>query len=85
MEISVKVSPTDFEKLRDGTPHGSPAHEAIVKASWIEHALGGVLFEGYDILCDEKQALAILATARRCCPGAVLDIEKAIAFAKSQS
>lgn len=82
MEIFIKVSPADYEKLRDGIPHGSPAHEAIEKATWIEHALSGVLFEGYDIPCDEKQASVLLETAKRCCPSAVHDIAKAIAFAK---
>jgi hypothetical protein len=82
MEISIKVSHADYEKLRDMIPHGSPAHAALEKATWIEHALSGVLFEGYDIPCDEKQAGVLLETARRCCPGAVHDIEKAIAFAK---
>ncbi len=82
MEISVKISQADYEKLRDGTPHGSPVHEALDKATWIEHAVGGVTFEGYDILCDETRARAILEAARRCCPRAVRDIEKAIAFAR---
>jgi hypothetical protein len=82
MEISIKVSPEDYEKLRAGIPHHSPAREAIDKATWIEHALSGVLFEGYDILCDDEQARVLLATAKRCCPTAVHDIEKAIAFAK---
>lgn len=82
MEISIKVSPENYEKLRSGVSHESRAREAIDKATWIEHALGGVEFEGYDILCDEEQARMLLATAKRCCPTAILDIEKAIAFAK---
>ena len=82
MEISIKLSPADYEAIRDGTPHGSIVHQAIDKATRIEHALGGVLFEGYDIPCDEAQAHAILDAARRCCPHAVRDIEKAIAFAR---
>lgn len=82
MEISIKVSPADYEKLRSGIPHNSPAYEAIEKATWIEHALGGVEFEGYDIPCDEKQASVLLDAAKRCCPTAVHDIAKAIAFAK---
>ncbi|HTM08528.1 MAG TPA: hypothetical protein VL754_09075 [Verrucomicrobiae bacterium] len=82
MDITIKVSPANYEKLRQGLPHGSPAYEAIEKATWIEHAVSGVLFEGYDISCDEKQASVLLETARRCCPSAVHDIEKAIAFAK---
>jgi len=28
MEISIKVSPEDYEKLRDGIPHDSRAREA---------------------------------------------------------
>jgi hypothetical protein len=82
VEISIKLSPADFETIRDGTPHGSIAHQAIDRATRIEHALGGVLFEGYDVLCDEAQARAILDAARRCCPHAVHEIEKAIAFAR---
>jgi hypothetical protein len=82
VEVSIKLSQSDYESLRDGTPHGSVAHEVIDKASRIEHALGGVLFEGYSISCDEAQAHAILDAARRCCPRAVRDIEKAIAFAR---
>ena len=82
MEISIKLSLADFETIRDGTPHGSIAHRAINRATRIEHALGGVLFEGYDIPCDEAQARAVLDAARRCCPHAVRDIEKAIAFAR---
>jgi hypothetical protein len=81
VEISIKLSQADYETIRDGTPHGSIVHQAIDRATRIEHALGGVLFEGYDIPCDETQARAILDAARRCCPHAIRDIEKAIAFA----
>jgi len=82
VEISIKLSLADYETIRDGTPHGSVVHQAIDRATRIEHALGGVLFEGYDIPCDEAQARAILDAARRVCPHAVRDIEKAIAFAR---
>src|SRR5262249_6170926 len=42
VEITIKLSPADYETIRDGTPHGSVAHQAIDRATRIEHALGGV-------------------------------------------
>jgi hypothetical protein len=42
----------------------------------------GVLFEGYNIPCDEDQARIFLETAKRYCPEIVRDIEEAVRLAR---
>jgi hypothetical protein len=83
MDIYIKVAPQQYERLRSATPLESPAHEAINKATRIEHSLEGVLFEGYDIPCDENQARTFLKIANQCCPDLVPRIEQAIRIAQS--
>lgn len=46
MEIFIKLASRHYDVLRDRTPVDSPAHRAIGQATPIEHALGGVEFEG---------------------------------------
>jgi hypothetical protein len=78
MEIFIKVAPRHYDLLRNRIPSSSPAHEALAKATPIEHSVGGVEFEGYTIPCDSGQARTLLAAARQCCPEITRDIEKAI-------
>lgn len=78
MDIYIKVPPQQYERLRSQIPVESPAHQAINKATRIEHSLEGVLFEGYDIPCDENQARIIQKIAKQCCPELVPHIEQAI-------
>ena len=56
MDIFIKVARRYYERLRSQIPTESPAREAIDKATRIDHAVEGVLFEGYNIPCDEDQA-----------------------------
>jgi hypothetical protein len=81
MEIFIKVSPRDYDRLRSQIPTESRAHEAIGKATRIDHALEGVQFEGYNIPCDEDQARIILEIAKRYFPDIIRDIEKAMVLA----
>jgi hypothetical protein len=81
MDIFIKLSRRDYERLRSQVPDASPAHEAIEKATPIEHAIEGVQFEGYTIPCDENQAALLLEIAKRFCPEIIRDIEKAITVA----
>ena len=83
MDIFIKVAPRDYERLRSRVPQNSPAHVAIERATRIDHAIEGVLFEGYTIPCDEDQARIILETAKQHCPEIVRDIEGAIRLARS--
>src|SRR6267142_6297276 len=46
MNIFIKVAPRYYERLRGQIPNQSPAREAIDKATRIDHAVEGVLFEG---------------------------------------
>jgi len=78
MEIFIKVALRHYDLLRNRVPSASPAHEAIAKATPIEHSVSGVQFEGYNIPCNETQARIILDVARRCCPEITPDIEEAI-------
>jgi hypothetical protein len=78
MEIFIKVALRHYDLLRDRVPSASPAHEAIVKATLIEHSVSGVQFEGYNIPCDETQARAILDLAGQCCPEIIPEVQKAI-------
>jgi hypothetical protein len=41
-----------------------------------------VLFEGYNIPCDENQARIILETAKQSCPEIVRDIEEVLRLAR---
>ena len=83
MEIFIKLAPRAFDLLRSHVPPESAAHEAIEKASRIDHSVEGVLFAGYSIPCSEKQAHVLLGIAKQSCPEIVLDIEKAITLARS--
>jgi hypothetical protein len=83
MNTFIKVAPRYYERLRIQIPAESPAREAIDKATRIEHAVEGVLFEGYNIPCDEDQARILLETAKQYCPEIVRDIEEALGLVRS--
>jgi len=83
MDIFIKVAPRQYGRLRSQIPTGSPAREAIDKATRIDHTVEGVLFEGYNIPCDEDQAHILLETAKRYCPEIVRDIEEALRLVRS--
>ncbi|MEX0803889.1 MAG: hypothetical protein WD688_11315 [Candidatus Binatia bacterium] len=82
MEVFIKIAPQEFSRLRDRISSESPAHEALDKATPINHAIEGVLFEGYNIACDENQARMILEVAKECCPEIIRNIEEAIKLAR---
>jgi hypothetical protein len=82
MDIFIKVAPQYYERLRSQIPTESAAREAIDKATRIDHAVEGVLFEGYNIPCDEDQAGIILETAKKYCPEIVQNIEEALQLAR---
>jgi hypothetical protein len=83
MNKFIKVAPRYYERLRSQIPTESPAREAIDKATRIDHAVEGVLFEGYSIPCDEDQARILLETAKQYCPDIVPDIEEALKLSRS--
>jgi len=78
MEIFIKLAARHYELLRERVPGASPAHQALAKATPIEHSVDGVEFEGYTVPCDGEQARALLAAVRKCCPEITAAIEKAI-------
>jgi hypothetical protein len=82
MEILIKIAPQAYGRLRSHISTRSAAHEAIEKASRIDHAIEGVLFAGYTIACNEEQARIILEIAKQCCPEIIPDIEEAITLAR---
>ena len=83
MKIFIKLASRDYEILRSRIPRGAPAHEAIERATRIDYSLDGVLFEGYNIPCDESDARMLLEIAMQCCPEIVSEIQKAMRFAES--
>jgi hypothetical protein len=83
LEIFIKIAPRAYDRLRSHISAESAAHEAIEKASRIDHSVEGVLFAGYTIACNEEQARIILEVAKRHCPEIIPDIEKAITLARS--
>lgn len=82
MDIFIKVAPRYYEQLRSQIPTESSAREAIDKATRIDHAVEGVLFEGYNIPCDQDQARILLETAKQHCPEIVRDIQEALRLAQ---
>jgi hypothetical protein len=84
MEIFIKIAPRAYQLLRSRISTESTAHEAIKKASRIDHSIEGVLFAGYSIPCNEEQARIILELAKQCCPDIAPDIEKAMTLARSR-
>jgi hypothetical protein len=82
MEIFIKIPPRAYNRLRSHVPADSSAHEAIEKASRIDHSVEGVLFAGYSIPCNEEQAQIILEIAKQYCAEIVPDIEKTITLAR---
>lgn len=83
MEIFLKIPPRAYIRLRSYIPTDSPAHEAIEKASRIDHAVEGVVFAGYSIPCNEQQLRIIFEVAKKCCPEIIPDVEKALTRARS--
>jgi hypothetical protein len=83
MNKFIKVAPRYYERLRSQIPIESPAREAIDKATRIDHAVEGVLFEGYNIPCDEDQARILLEIAKQYCPEIVRDVEEALRLSRS--
>ena len=83
MDILIKLAPGDYERLRSQIPSESPARAAIETATPIDHSIEGVLFEGYNLACDEEQARIILHIAKHCCPEITPETEKAIMLARS--
>jgi hypothetical protein len=83
MEIHIKLAPAQYQRLRSTSPIDSPVRDVIDSATRVDHAIEGVLFAGYTIVCDEEQARIFLDTARRCCPEVIPDIERAIKLARS--
>jgi hypothetical protein len=78
MQIFIKLATRDYTRLRSHITFHSVAHEAIEKATWIEHSLDGLLFAGYSIPCNPEQARTILETAKGCCPEMISTIEQTI-------
>jgi hypothetical protein len=84
MEVFIKIAVRDFERLRSRVPEGSPAHEAIERATRIDYSVGGVLFEGYSIACDESSAHVLRQIASQHCPEILPKIEEAIRLAQAE-
>ena len=82
MEIPIKMSPAQYKQLRNSYPIDSPVRDLIDNARRLDHAIEGVLFAGYTIVCNEDQARIFLETARRCCPELIPQIEQAIELAQ---
>jgi hypothetical protein len=84
MEIHIKMAPAQYERLRKTYPIDSPIRDVIDNARRVNHAIEGVLFAGYTIVCDEDQARIFLDTARQCCPELIPHIEQAIKLAEAR-
>ena len=56
MEIHIKLAPAQYERLRNTYPIDSPIRDVIDNARRVDHAIEGVLFAGYTIVCDEDRA-----------------------------
>ena len=85
MEIFIKLSSREYERLRSRIPDRSPARAPIKRATRIDYSLEGVLFEGYTLPCNEHDARIFLEIARECCPEIVPKIQEAMRLAESQS
>ncbi len=83
VEISIKIASREYDQLRSHVPDASSAREAVERATRIDYSVGGVLFEGYTIVCDEQEARGLQQTAAHHCPEIVPKIEQAIRLAKS--
>jgi hypothetical protein len=85
MEIFIKVAPKEYQQLRSQIPSDSAAREAIDKATPIEGALDGVLFEGYNIPCNERQAHIIREIAMQYFPDITRSVDNAIMLARDKT
>jgi hypothetical protein len=83
VDIFIKIARRPYDRLRSHIPAESAAREAVERASRIEHSVEGVLFAGYSIPCNEKQARIILETAKQVCPEIIPDIQRAMIAAGS--
>jgi hypothetical protein len=85
VEILIKLGSGEYDQLRTHIPEGSSAREAVERATRIDYSVGGVLFEGYTILCDEDAARGLQQTAAHYCPEIVPKIQEAVRLARSGS
>jgi hypothetical protein len=83
VEISIKIASREYQQLRTHVPDGSSAREAVERATRIDYSVGGVLFEGYTIVCDEDAARGLQEIAAHYCPEVVAKIQKAVGLARS--
>ena len=83
MEILIKLGSGEYHQLRSHIPDGSSAREAVERATRIDYSVGGVLFEGYTVLCDEDAARGLQEIAAHHCPEIVRKIQEAVRLAKS--
>lgn len=84
MKIFIKLASREYEQLRSRIPDRSPAHEAIERATRIDYSLDGVLFEGYSVPCEGRDARILLEIARQCCPEIVPKIQEAMRLVESE-
>lgn len=82
MEVHIKMAPAQYERLRNAYPIDSPVRDLMDNARRVDHAIEGVLFAGYTIVCDENQARIFLETARQYCPELIPQVEQAIKLAR---
>jgi len=85
MEIHIKMAPAQYQRVRNSYPVDSPVRDLIDNARRLDHAIEGVLFAGYTIVCNEDQARIFLDTARQCCPEVIPQIEQAIKLAQAEN
>jgi hypothetical protein len=80
----IKLAPKHYEQLRSRIPANSPAHQFLSKATRIDYSIEGVLFEGYNVPCDEKQTRVLLEATKQCCPEIFAHVEHAIRLARGR-
>jgi hypothetical protein len=83
MEVHIKMTPAQYKRLCNSYPIDSPVRDLIDNARRLDHAIEGVLFAGYTIVCNQDQARIFLETARKCCPEVIPQIEQAIKLAQA--
>ena len=80
MKVTIELPLDRFDQLLDKCDESSPEFSVLMNGC-IDRRPKGNDFERFiEILCDKKQAEALLGRATRLCPDAVLAIKRALKF-----
>ena len=76
MEITISVTPGDYECLLNHVPDDSPMDRLLRTAAVVSHSGADAIYQTYEIICDETEFDELRKTAQRHCPDVASKIDE---------